>query len=166
MIPVLDGPEKKPVLFVGDDSDDPKAKEKGYAILRCCKDGPYGHRAMLGYKTLAAPKDDHYYFVKKGDEMALNLIDADDPGYIPKPAIEAGLDFIDTQIRKGNKVLVHCNHGHSRGPTMAMMYMRKVGQVSNRFGQAMKEFHSLYNKFNPNRGMLTYMRTHWDSLRS
>jgi hypothetical protein len=166
MIPVLDGPDKKPVLFVGNDADDTTAEEKGYAILRACKDGPYGHRSMLGYKSLGAPKGDDYYFVQKGDKMALNLIDADDPGFIPKPAIEAGLGFIDEQLRSGKKVLVHCNHGKSRGPTMALMYMRQVGQVSNRFGNAMKEFHSLYHEYDPNRGMLTYMKNHWDSLRA
>ena len=168
MIPVLDSPGGKPILFVGSDADYADANKKGYSILTCAKDGPNGHRSMLGYKSLAAPKDkaSEYYFVQKGTHMGLNLIDADNPDWIPKPVIEAGLNFIDEQLRAGNKVLTQCNHGHSRGPTMGLMFMRRIGQVSNRFGNAMKEFHSLYPVYNPNRGMLTYMKNHWDSLRA
>ena len=41
-------------LYLGDDNDVAKAKERGYARLCCCKDGIDSHRSMLGYTELGA----------------------------------------------------------------------------------------------------------------
>ena len=164
MIGVLDGPDKKPVLFVGSDEDDSKAAESGYAILCCCKDGPHSHRQILGYTSLGAPKGKDYYFVERGKRMALNLIDADDPHFIPEEVIDAGLKFIDKHLAAGDKVLVHCNAGHSRGPTMAMLYLRKVGEMPYSFKSGEKVFRALYPKYDPNAGMRHYARAHWNGV--
>jgi hypothetical protein len=37
-----------PRLFVGGDKDVAEAKKRGYARLTAAKDGPDGHRAILG----------------------------------------------------------------------------------------------------------------------
>ena len=81
-----------PRLWVGDEEAVPVAEKRGYSILAACKDGSSDcHRAVLGYTSLGAPKDKDYYFVRKDKtHMALNLIDADEPKFIPDEVIDAG----------------------------------------------------------------------------
>lgn len=154
-----------PKLYVGDDEDYDKAKENGFAIVSCCKDGPHGHRAMLKYTSLGAPKNKDYFFVRKGNHLVLNLVDSDDPTYIPEKVINPALKFIDEKLKAGDKVLVHCNKGHSRGPTVVMMYLRSIGDLPERFREAYKIFKTIYDKFDPGQGMLFYARSHWPTLK-
>ena len=163
---VLDGADGKPVLFVGSDEDDAEAVKLGYAILVCAKDGPHGHRHMLGYKSLGAPKDANYFYTVKGKRMALNLLDHEDPEFIPPVVIFAGLNFVNHRLKEGDKVLVHCNAGHSRGPTMAEMFLRAIGELPSGFGTSEKVFRSLYPKYDPGVGMRSFARTHWAMLQT
>ena len=152
-------------LYLGSDADVSEAKARGYARLTAAKDGPDGHRAMLGYTTLGAPKDADYYFARRGDWMALNLIDVSDPDMIPDTAIDAGLKFIKEEMDKGNKVLVHCNAGHSRGPTTVMMYLRAIGELPYSFRRAELFFRDvLYSKYDPGVGMRSHAQVRWNDL--
>jgi len=95
-------------LYVGDEEAIDLAEKRGYSILAACKDGsPDCHRAVLGYTTLAAPKDKNYYFIQSDkDHMALNLIDVDDPDLIPDTVIDAGLKFMKDRYDAGKTILV------------------------------------------------------------
>lgn len=148
-------------LYVGSDDDVATAKARGYARLACCKDGPDGHRTMLGYTALGAPKGKDYLFARKGDWMALNLVDSPEPTMIPDKVIDAGLEFIKEQMDRGNKILVHCNAGHSRGPSMAMLYLHSIGELSQGYNRALHIFKTLYPKYNPGHGMEYHVRTRW-----
>lgn len=162
---VLDGPDGKPVLFVGDDSDDPEAVKKGYAIVTAAKDGPWGHRAALRYTTMGAPKNENYYHATRGKRMVLNLLDVDDPKFIPEDVIFPALRFINKHLKAGDKVLVHCNAGHSRAPTIAMMFLRTIGELPASFGTSEKVFKALYPKYDSGVGMRVFARTHWEELK-
>lgn len=151
-------------IYVGSDVDVPKAKERGYAILAACKEGPNGHRAMLGYHTLGAPKGKDYLYARKGDWMALNLLDVEDPQMIPDKVITAGIAFIAEMMNEKKKILVHCNAGHSRGPTMAMLYLRSVGELPQPFNRAKHIFKTLYHPLSMGHGMEFHARDMWDTL--
>lgn len=111
-----------PGLYVGDQNDFesvvkflPSFLEGKFAVIHACKE-PY-HRQLLGYKGRGASKDHPEYLVaRRGNRLYLNLIDGDNPDFVPNSAIEAALSFIDESLKKGNKVLVHCNQGESRSP--------------------------------------------------
>lgn len=162
---ILDGPDGKPILFVGDDADDVEAQKRGYAILVCAKDGLYGHRAALRYNTMAAPKGENYYHAERGKRMVLNLIDVDDPEFIKEEVIFPALAFINKHLKAGDKVLVHCNAGHSRGPTIGLMFLRTIGELPNGFLTSEKVFRALYPKYDPGIGMRTFARAHWQQLK-
>jgi|SRR5208337_216189 len=151
-------------LYVGSDADVAEAEKRGYAGLAATKDGPDGHRAMLGYTTLGAPKGKDYLFVRKGDHMALNLIDVENPEFIPEKVLDAGIAFIKEMIAAGKTVLVHCNAGHSRGPTIALLYMRSVGELPQPFNRARHIFKTLYPPYEPGHGMEFHARRLWDEL--
>jgi hypothetical protein len=162
---VLDGADGKPILFVGSDSDDQDAAKRGYAILSACKDGPWGHRSALGYKERGAPKGNQYYYAVRGKRMVLNLIDLDDPNFIPEEAIFPALRFINKHLKAGDKVLVHCNAGRSRAPTIALLFLRTIGEMPSGFGTSEKVFRALYPEYDPGVGMRTFARAHWGELK-
>lgn len=152
-------------LYVGSDDDVAEAKKRGYARLAATKDGPDSHRSMLGYTSLGAPKGKDYLFARRGDVMALNLIDVEDPDLIPDDVLEAGVAFINEMMLAGKKILVHCNAGRSRGPTMALLYMRSVGEAPQPFNRAKHIFHTLYPPYSPAHGMEYHARRLWDDLK-
>lgn len=151
-------------IYVGSDDDFTEAKKRGYTICTCAKDGPNGHRSILKYTSLGAPKDKDYFFVERGKHAACNLIDSDDPNFIPEEVINAALKYIAKHYDAGDKILIHCNAGHSRGPTTALMFLRTIGEFPERFRVAEHKFKTLYKKYDPGIGMNHYARTHWVEL--
>jgi len=154
-----------PNLYVGGNEEYEKVKDKsGWSWLRCAKYGPGGHQQTLGYHTLAAPKGPNYLVVRKKNLMALNLIDQDDPNYIPEECILKGLDFIKERLDAGDKVLVACNSGQSRGPTTALMFLRSIGEMPHNFVTSERIYRTLYPKYSPGQGMRQRARQMWDQL--
>ena len=151
-------------LYLGSDDDVAEAKRRGYARLCCCKDGIDSHRSMLEYEGRSAPDGKDYYFARRGDVMALNLIDVEDPDMIPDKVIDAGLKFIKEMQDKGRILLVHCNAGHSRSPIMVLMYLRAVHELPESFPRAEKIFRTIYDKYDPGVGMKSHARVRWKSL--
>lgn len=154
-----------PRLFVGSDKDYEKLQDRdGWSWVRCCKEGIGGHRQTLGYSTQGAPQGKNYLSVRKGHLLALNFIDPHDPAYISTELIQKGLDFISERIAAGDKVLVACNQGHSRGPTMALLYLRSIGEMPHSFGVSERIFSTLCPQYSPNQGMRTKARQLWAQL--
>jgi len=153
-------------LYVGDDSAYERLKdEKGWSFLRCCKDGPGGHRQTLGYKSLAAPHGPDYLFVRRGNLMALNMIDVPDPELMPEEMLLEGIDFINERMNAGDKVLVACNQGISRSPTVAMLFLRTIGELDQPFNRARKIFDTLYPRHDPGAAVEFHARNLWDELK-
>lgn len=149
-------------LYVGNDEDYEKTKDKkDFAFLRPCKYGDGGHQQALGYHTLAAPEGKTKYVARKGNLMALNLLDLHDPHYINSDMIESGLEFIKDQLADGKKVLIACNHGHSRGPSIALLYLRSIGEMPHNLGMSERVFSALYPEYDPKQGIRQYLRWHW-----
>jgi len=152
---------------VGDDSDYERLKDhKGWSFVRIAKEGPGGHRQTMGYHTLGAPKDSpNYLWIRKGPLMALNILDLDDPEMIPELPIKKGLEFIKERIDAGDKVLSACNQGHSRGPTLMLMFLRAIGEMPEGFNRAAHKFKALYPPYEPNEGITIFARRHWHQLK-
>lgn len=139
--------EVYPNLFVGNQGD---CKKMDY-IVHACKTC---HKKVLGYKTPAAPKNEYYLSTTKDSQLYLNLIDAD-YNYIPKQILMESIEYIGKNI--GNKVLVHCDLGVSRSPSIAFMYMMSIG-----FPFDMDYFRFIYPNYNPNSGMLQHVKDYGD----
>jgi hypothetical protein len=154
-----------PRLYIGNDNAYERvAKHSGWSWLRCCKDGPGGHRDILGYRTLGAPKDKNYLWVRRGKLLALNLLDLDDPGFIADDMIQTGMDFIHERLQAGDKVLASCNQGHSRSPATVLMYLRTIGEMPQSFIQSERKFRTLYPPYDPSDGIRQFARSHWGQL--
>lgn len=154
-------------IYVGGDEDYLKVKGKeGWSWLRCAKYGPDGHRELLGYTSRRAPAGPNYLFFRKNDHlMALNLLDLSDPNMIQfDGCIKVGLDFIRERLEAGDKVLIACNSGHSRGPTTGLMFLRSIGDLPYHFVKSENIYKTLYPKYDPGQGMRQIARAHWTEL--
>lgn len=144
-------------LWIGDENDVARAREKGYAIVSACKDGISSHRQLLGYTSMGAPKSSPEYLVaRRKDHLYLNLIDGDDPAYVPDKVIDEALSFISEYLDKGKSVLVHCVEGISRSPSIALLWLVKNGKLP--VEGAVRKFKQLYPDYDPSPGIRIYTK--------
>jgi len=152
-----------PNLFVGSEEDYNRIKNdlKGWYIIHACKE-PF-HRRALGYKGRGAPKDHPEYLIAERDgRLILNLVDADDPAYIPKEIIDKALETIEREI-SSSKILLHCNQGMSRSAVIGMLFLHSKGLLPDDFYEAEKKFLEIYPFYAPNNGMRMYALNNWDN---
>lgn len=162
--------EVAPNLFVGNQidyekyvfsqaADGPKA---GWAVVHACKE-PY-HRAALGYSGRGAPKDHpEYLFAFRDNRLCLNLVDVPQVEYVSTAVIDAGLAFIAKSLAEGQKVLVHCNQGQSRAPSIALLHLsyhdeRYRGLDIEKAGTLFRE---IYPNYEPADGIAGYLEANW-----
>lgn len=157
--------EVAPLLFVGNQLDYEKhVKGKdGWAVLHACKE-PY-HREAVGYAGRGLADRDHpeYVVARRGDRMMLNMIDAPKPEFFRDDMIEAGIRFIDEQRNRKLNVLVHCNQGGSRAPSLALLYLRRHSErfEDMSFEEAEDVFRACYPNYLPANGIRAYVEQHW-----
>ncbi|MEO8287121.1 MAG: dual specificity protein phosphatase [Chloroflexota bacterium] len=153
-------------LYVGDQGDGELilAKQSGWAIVHACKE-PY-HRRTLGYATPGAPKGHpEYLFARRGNRLIMNIVDAPNPAFFAKEMIDVALDFIDEMLGQGLKVLVHCNQGESRSPSIALLYLasRKRTLPIVSLEAAEDQFRLVYPNYNPKSGIHGFLSLYWGS---
>ena len=158
--------EVHPGLFVGEQAsyESRVRLESEWVVVHACKE-PY-HRQALGYSGRAAPKNHPEYLIaRRGNRLVLNLVDADDPAYIPAEIMDAAVMFIHEHLNAGRRVLVHCNQGLSRSPAIAMLYLGTHTDRLSRgsFEQAFTSFRKVYPPFAPALGVLGFLRERWTS---
>lgn len=131
-----------------------------WAFVHACKE-PY-HRAFVGYHAQGAPKGHPEYLIsQRGNRLALNLVDAADPKFIPLAVIDAALDFIDQNI-ENKKVFCHCNMGLSRSPSLVFYFLHKRrGMFNGPVMAEIEEFKKIYPNFSPGAGMLGFLEANW-----
>ena len=155
--------EVYPHLFVGnqEDYENNFQFQQSWLIVQACKE-PY-HRLALGYKGLAASKDHPEYLIAKRDNrLILNLVDVADVAYISKNIIYTALDFIQESLETGNKLLIHCNQGYSRAPSIAFLYFAKIGEYKSLSAEeAELEFKNKYPEYMPAKGMQDFIKINW-----
>ena len=151
-------------LFVGDEEDYEYnvSRKSGWATVHACKE-PY-HRNALGYSGRGAPKGHPEYLVaRRGNRLMLNMVDADNPMFFQKEMIDHTLDFIDEMNASKQNVLVHCNQGESRGPSIALLYMaaRLDALPVDSLEAAEGKFRLIYPNYRPKFGIREHLRQYW-----
>lgn len=152
-----------PRLYVGSQHDYETLVKgmKDWSVLQACK-VPYHRDAVGGTISKDHPE---YLIAKRGQCLILNMIDAPDPKFFSDKMVEAGLRFIKDELASGKNVLVHCNQGMSRSPSMALLHLRRTGhpQFSKlSFEQAEDAFSKIYPDYSPALGIRGYLQQNWD----
>lgn len=147
-------------LWVGD-LDDCRKADGGIAIIHACKHPCFDTQSptRLLYRIVKS-KDSMY-------ELYLNMIDhpTSMPAKFCDPMFEAALEFVQDKVERGCRVLVHCNQGHSRAPSIALVYLAVNGTIPNgSYRIAAEAFEKIYPLYRPGGGIAKYMRKHWDKL--
>ncbi len=151
--------EVVPGLFVGSQNDYESVPEDWF-VVQACKE-PY-HRQALGYTGRSAPADSpEYLMARRGNRLILNLVDARDAVYIPTEIITAALLAIMGALAAGKPILVHCNKGESRAPSIALLYMASEGLLPREEDEAIADFTELYPEYAPGTGMAAFVHEHW-----
>lgn len=156
--------EVYPNLFIGaeDDYERTVKFQSEWSIVHACKE-PY-HRQLLGYTGRGAPKEHPEYLkARRGNRLFLNLVDVDDPAYIAKEIIDAAMSFISEGLNSGGKVLVHCNLGESRGPSIGLLYLAAHTELlpKTSLDNAEIAFHKIYPMYSPKQGIREFLRMNW-----
>lgn len=149
-------------LWIGDDSDVEKAREKNYSIVHACKNGPHSHRSLLDYSSQSAPHNSEYLTAKRNKELYLNMVDADSDKFIPTEMVDDAIKFIREHLEKSEHVLIHCNRGESRSAGLGLLVMYELGKLPK--SRAIGTFKKLYPKYQPSDGLKSFVekRLHHD----
>ena len=157
-------------LFVGSTVDCRKSGEQ-WAIIHACKHPCHYNRigwTFKGYRYSQALVERHpeYVAFREENDLFLNMIDADSPNYFPLLLFSATLRFI-TEQRPYRQVLVHCNEGLSRSPSLILLYLAKKEKlISNEsYNAAQIEFiEQYYPIYSPGRGIYLFLKNNWKQI--
>lgn len=154
-------------IFVGTINDYYGISVNGWAVVHACKDP--SHKELVGYTGNLNPSHPNYSLKESGDRLALNIVDIDffSENYEEHHAnmLKYTLDFINRKIKEGKKVLIHCNLGESRSPSIAMLYLASIGTFDYKsFEETETEFKNLYSSYNPKKNIRENVRRVWTDV--
>lgn len=154
-------------LFVGTLKDNNNLDKNDWAVVHATQTI---HYQILGWnRTYNKPDKSHpnYIIYEEGPLLSLNWVDG--PAYLYKwggiDVFIRVLDFIDKWIPE-KKVLIHCDQGYSRSPSLCLLYLakRKGFLPNSSYSAAKTEFIKLYPSFNPG-GIENYINQNWMEIK-
>lgn len=153
-------------LYVGD-LEDCRALSRGsvgkdWAVVHACKNPCHADRCGQA----PDPESADYLARQEGAHLYLNMIDPPAPLF-RRATFDIFIRFAREQWQAGRPLLIHCNRGESRAPSLAIVFLAKVlyriGDTS--FDDAWDEFEQLIGeKFQPGAGIEQWLREHWREL--
>lgn len=148
-------------IYVGNQEDCFYNQSKDFAVIHACKHPC--HKTAVGYGNRNLQKTHkHYLTYINGKHLYLNMIDSNS-SYFPEQLFYTSLRFIKTFEKKNINVLIHCNQGMSRAPSIAMLYIAKEMDIidNSSYDAARDSFYPLYQKYIPNPGIDKFLRKNW-----
>lgn len=127
---------------------------------------PACHRDALGYTTPLAPKGPEQLLARREQHLFLNMRDAEEPTFYSKEAlIDPALAFMDEMRAKEANILIHCEQGLSRSPSLALLYLAtRLGALPNAsLAAAEEQFKTLYPNYSPGYGIWAHMQRNWEA---
>jgi len=138
-------------------------RDPDWALINTSK---HMHATLVGVPANRLNKHQNYLRLEREGLLSFNWVDGEAKMYDwHKPeAFICALDFIDTW-RPLRQVLISCDQGGSRSPTVGLLYLAKRAQLipSDTFAEARREFVSIYPRYAP-AGIATYVARHWDEI--
>lgn len=149
-------------LFIGNDFDC-STNGSNFAIIHACKTC---HQKGIGYRGNLSSTHPNYLIYDNDNNLFLNLVDMDREllSKFTHPIMKSALNFIRNHI-KTEKILVHCNQGRSRSPSICLVYLAQNGIISsNSYINAKEEFEKIYPDYSPGKGVELYLHKNWGSV--
>ena len=133
------------------------------AVVHACK-SPC-HQQAVGYKGSLSKDHPNYLCLRHENDLFLNIIDPPVPLF-PNELFSTFLPFAREMWDSGKTLLIHCNQGESRAPSLALIFLAKhLRSVSNdSYASARSDFIKIFPRYLPGRGIEKYLTTNWDLL--
>lgn len=151
-------------LFIGNEQECSFSISQDWAIIHACKNPC--HANAVGYRGSLPPSHPNYLIMEKEQHLFLNMVDMDrelSPVFT-NPIMQSAMRFIEKNISE-RKILIHCNQGLSRSPSIALLYLAANNSIANdSYSDAVTDFRELYPAFNPGRGIAMYMNNNWSEI--
>jgi protein-tyrosine phosphatase len=151
-------------LYIGDDGACASCtRNSNFCIVHACKSC---HKKALNYASSLPNTHPNYLTYENGEHLFLNIVDMYDellPQFM-RPIVKETLSFIESRIQH-KKILIHCNFGSSRSPSLGFIYLANKGIIpNNSYESALQEFLKLYPRYMPGAGITLYMQHDWNWL--
>lgn len=131
-----------------------------WAVVHACRE-PCFERAARRMR----PADATSPILEEGQNLYLNLIDSPDARLSPDP-FETFLAFAFRHWQDGTGLLIHCNLGISRAPSLALLFLAKRLNAlpASSYGEASAAFSKLMPGYSPGEAIRSFLREHWERL--
>lgn len=132
------------------------------AVIHACK-SPCHQRAVGYTRSLGASHPEYLWRLQPG-ELFLNLIDPPMPLFKIE-SFQQFLQFAAQHYQRGATLLIHCNQGESRAPSLAMLFLachlRAIPH--DNFAAAASAFTRLYPAYAPGQGIRQFLTQNWQA---
>lgn len=127
------------------------------------------HKRLVGYSGWGAPRGPEYFTAKRTHRIALNIVDSDNPEFMPPREIfDETLPWMREHYDAGRTLVVHCDEGRSRAPTVALLFMASINALYPERAPdfllspfiAMDYLRRLYPEFAPAPNMKAFIELH------
>jgi|GEM_PF-1402173 len=140
-------------LYIAKREDLTKTNEDDYAFIHATK------TMFKGNKNEVLIEEDNHLYLNWVDSPDMKYFDFNNKGTDVFISI---LDFIDKWINC-RKVIINCDEGISRSPTIAMVYMAKrTKEISNKDHVfAERDFSNIYESYWAGKGISDFVFKNW-----
>lgn len=133
------------------------------AVVHACK-SPC-HQRAVGYSGSLAREHPEYLALEDGANLWLNMIDPPLPLF-QREVFHRFLAFAALHHDRGGSVLIHCNQGESRSPSLALLllarHLRQLPDVS--FAAACHAYQAVDAAYRPGVGIARFLTEEWNGL--
>jgi predicted protein tyrosine phosphatase len=130
---------------------------------------PQVHQEAVGYRVVLPHDDPHYLALEDTDNLFLNLIGPPTPLF-QVDSFRHFRDFAESRYLGAHQsLLIHCNQGQLRAPSLAMLFLAKDLHVlpDDSYASAVEAFAPLaatLPRYLPGLGIQQFMAEHWSEL--
>lgn len=156
-------------LFIGDLGDCKEMRPEDLVVVHACKYPCFAAHCADRYGSASVKSSDAHYLASKsadGRELFLNIVDPPTPLFKAE-SFQIFLEFCAEHWKAGREILIHCNQGKSRAPSLALVFLAKcLGAVSDEtFDLAWDQFEPMAGSYAPGAGIETWLRANWRKVR-
>ena len=133
-----------------------------YAVVHACKEPC--HRGAAGYTARSLDKNHpHYLSLRRGSHLYLNLIDPPVPLF-QMESFKIFLSFMDEMAAADRPVLIHCNKGESRAPSLTLLYLAKRGFLPSESYVTARAAFAEKIPYKPGKGIEKFLGDNWATI--
>lgn len=132
----------------------------GWTVVHACRHPCY--RMAAASLTDAERRDSA---LAAESNLYLDLIDPPLPLFGVAPFVTF-LDFVEPRWRRGEHLLIHCNLGRSRAPTLALLFLAKRLRTlpDASYELAAEAFRKTLPSYTPGAGIRSFLSAHWHEI--